>query len=206
MIIYLVRTFNILVVPLLLFIESNSFNDVKNKFLQLLTIKNCLVFILLALLFILPQLIYWKWAFGSYLPDTYPGEKFSNLLNPQIIPFLFAPHNGLLPYSPIFALLFIFLFIYPFIKKWEGVSILIFILVMTYLSTAWYTYAMGCGFGARNYVEYCAILSIPAALIIHKQLKHWIIKLLLIGVLIYPISVNITLTNNFDMCFFGKGD
>jgi hypothetical protein len=177
---------------------------VKNKFLQLLSIKNIVVFVLLAILFITPQLIYWKWAFGSLLPDTYPGETFSNLTNPQLIPFLFAPHNGLLPYSPVIAVFLIFLFVYPFYKKWEGIAILTFIVVMTYLSTAWYTYSMGCGFGARNFVEYCAVLSIPFALTIHNKLKHWIAKVILTSLLIYPILVNITLTNNFDMCFFGE--
>jgi hypothetical protein len=206
LVIYLVRPFNILFVPLIVFVDSISFSDVKSKFLQLLSVKNILFFVILAAIFISPQLIYWKWAFGSYLPDTYPGESFSNLLKPQIIPFLFAPHNGLIPYSPVFIVLLLFLFIYPFCKKWEGFSILIFIVLMTFLSTAWYTYAMGCGFGARNFVEYSAVLSIPFALVLHEKLKHWAFKILLFCILIYPISINITLTNNFDMCFFGKGD
>jgi len=206
LLIYLVRPFNILFVPLILFIDSTSFSDVKSKFLRLLSVKNILVFITLAILFVSPQLIYWQWAFGSYLPDTYPGESFSNLLKPQIVPFLFAPHNGLIPYSPVFVILLVFLVIYSFYKKWEGLPILLFILVMTYLSTAWYTYSMGCGFGARNFVEYSAVLSIPFAIVVHEKLKHWAFKIVLIALLIYPISVNITLTNNFDMCFFGKND
>ena len=206
LLIYLVRPLNVLYIPLALFIESTSFKNVKEKFLQVLTVKNILVFLVLAIILIIPQLIYWKWAFGSYLPDTYPGETFSNLLKPNVIPFLFAPHNGLIPYSPAIIIFLVCLFIYPFLCKWEGTAILVFILVMTYLSTAWYTYSMGCGFGARNFVEYAAILVVPFSITVNKLLKKWFLKLSLFAILIYPIMINLTLTTNFDMCFFGKHD
>jgi hypothetical protein len=204
--ILLVRPFNILLIPLVLFVGSGSWKEVLSKIKYFCSPGVLFLLLAVGLLFFLPQLIYWKWAYGTFLPDTYGEEGFSNLASPMVKAFLFAPRNGLILYSPLYGILFIFLLIYAAIDKFRGIATLVIVLLMIYLSSSWYTYAMGCGFGARNFVEYSTLLVLPVAFIIQKYIRHIALRIMLALISLVPIHINQKLSGTLDMCFFGKDD
>ncbi|MEM1000761.1 MAG: hypothetical protein AAGN35_27145, partial [Bacteroidota bacterium] len=55
-------------------------------------------------LFILPQLLYWKYAFGSWLTYSYGDEGFIYWNHPKLLQVWFSHQNGLFLYTPIMLL------------------------------------------------------------------------------------------------------
>ncbi len=204
--IILVRPLNTIVLPIILFLGINDKSEIFQRIKLLFTIKYLVPLVSIAVIFIIPQIMYYKWAFGSLLPDTYENEGFTYLSHPKLKEVLFAPLSGLLTYAPVTFLLFISIIIFCFIKKIEGIAILCIILLIIYLSASWHSYAMGCSFGARVFVEFSVLLIIPFAHVSKRYLTHWISKVLIIALIIYPINVTSSLARNFDVCFFGSSD
>jgi hypothetical protein len=131
--------------------------------------------ILTGLLVFLPQFIYWKYAWGSFIHYSYGGEGFTNWRNPAIVPVLFSPLNGLIPYSPIvlFMLAGIIIMIYKKINN--GILLLLLFALVTWITGSWHMWYFGGSYGSRPYVEYYAILSLGLGYLLFrlKLVKNW---------------------------------
>ncbi len=116
----------------------------------------------------MPQLLYWHYTTGSFITYSYGNEGFSNLFSPPILEVLFAPKNGLLPYS--LALIFMMIGLYFFIPSYRttGTYIALTFLTILYLTASWHDPQFGCGCGQRNFVEYYALLIFPLAFFMQK--------------------------------------
>lgn len=203
--IMLIRPINALFLPILFFLPSSEKFNIKNQINLFISVKNIAIAIVCFAVVATPQIVYWKFAYGEYFPDTYPNEKFSNLFSPTIIELFFAAKSGLFLYNPGYLLFFGILLYFAIRSKdmYFKVSLLIF-LILSYLTAAWYEYFFGCGFGNRNYVEYSVLLVYPIAIAFQKLSSRKFILSIYILTLIGSATVNIKLTESFDMCFFGK--
>jgi hypothetical protein len=202
--IVLIRPVNIIVLPVVFFLPMAP-GTLKDRLLLFIKPSRIIVAGLIAIAVFIPQIIYWKFAYGEYLPDTYPNESFVNKWHPHIKSLFFAAKSGIIPYNPIYLLVIPFV-IWLAIKSKEHYykTILFIYAALAYLCAAWYEYFFGCGFGNRNFAEYSVLLAFPIAWILSAL---WRRKLMLITFLIFSlacIGVNIKLTESFDMCFFGK--
>jgi hypothetical protein len=167
--------------------------------------KIVIAFLTISILF-LPQLIYLNYAFGSFFYNPYQGERFENWLQPKVLEVLFAPNNGLFVYSPILILSF-----WGIVrmknnidyKKWSLTILWAFMLV-TYMTASWWTYDFGCGFGARNFVEYSVLLVFPLAYLI--QHSQGATRYGLIGLVCAIAIWNTRLMYHYDKCWFGTSD
>ncbi len=170
-----------------------------------LTRKFMLTFLLFSFLMVLPQMLYWNWAFGSYLSYSYQGESFTNWKSPWLAEVLFAPNNGLIPYSPLYAFLLISV-IWMMLKK-QSFSVLIMVqfLVILYITSSWWIPCFGCGYGGRNFVEYLPLLAIALgyALTQIDQVKARYIIYPILGIL---VVYNLKLIYVYDECWFGAHD
>jgi hypothetical protein len=181
----------------------SSSDDLKSRFKMLFSVRPILTLAITFFIVFLPQFMYWKFAYGSFLADSYPGEGFTNISHPRIAAFLLSPHNGALLYCPLYAILFFciaFLF-----KPYRLMSVAYAAVVASviYLSASWYLFFFGCGFGARNLVEYSGALAFPLAWCFQnkRKLKYFISPLILVCVFL-----NLKLMANWDLCFWGKTD
>ena len=104
--IFLVRPANILFLAILPFLGLASFKDLQNRLRFIFKPINLVSYILLFIIVILPQLIYWRFISGSFLFYSYENEGFIYWNSPKIIGVLFSPNNGLLLYSPAYLLIF----------------------------------------------------------------------------------------------------
>jgi hypothetical protein len=165
-------------------------------------ISQTLLFLTAFSLLILPQLLYWNYAFGDPLTYSYGNESF-NWLNPQISTVLFAPKNGLFTYAP-FLLVPILCNLYFILKK-DKVSVIIFVLLflITYIYSCWWDPGFGCSFGARSYVEYISILSIPLYMLIFKM-HNRLLQFSFYALVILGVSFNLKMTYSYDGCFYGS--
>lgn len=155
-----------------------------------------------------PQLMYWKYASGSWFNYSYGNESFSNIWHPEIVKFWFSPNNGLLPYGPLWVLIALSLGIGAWKGKYPARLGLILFVGISYLFSSWHIWFFGCGFGSRNLVEYLVVFALPFAEWMQSVFakKRLVVKSGLI-LLVAGFSVlSLKLFNSYTKCFFGRDD
>ena len=137
-----------------------------------------------AFLAVLPQLIYWKSASGSFI--DVPGSRW-DFLNPHFR-VLFGWENGWFIYTPV-AIFFIagmfFMKKYPFYK-----SVLIFCLLSIYIVIAHHDWRYGATYSCRALSHIYPVFALPLAAFIERISIRWIRYVLIIPAL-YLIGVNL---------------
>ncbi len=140
-----------------------------------------LVFVLLG---ILPQLIYWKIASGSFVYDV--GSKWS-FLNP-FFRVLFGFEKGWFIYTPVtifFIVGMFFMKTYPFKK-----SVIWFCALNIWMVISWYDWRYGASYSSRALVQSYPVFALPfAALIEHVSKFRWRYSFYALG--LYLIFVNL---------------
>jgi hypothetical protein len=153
---------SVAVFPLL--IGVTSFSQFKEKILTIFGLKFFLLIgIILFVIPIFPQLLYWKIQSGQWLFFSYGNNERFYWFEPQFFNVLFSYRKGWLLYSPL-MLLSLLGFVQLF-KKNKAIfwSIIIYFLINLYLISAWWDWAFGGAFGMRALVQVSAVLIIPLA-------------------------------------------
>lgn len=116
-----------------------------------------------ALLPIFLQLVYYLYAYGSWLSYSYGNEGFSFLFSPKFLAVFFALGNGLFPYnSPLLFVVLGFAFFWKKQGKNQWPALALFILT-SFIYAAWWSVGLGCGFGHRGFVEFMPVFLFPFA-------------------------------------------
>lgn len=133
---------------------------------------------------ILPQLIYWKAATGSFLYDV--GSKWE-FLSPHFR-VLFGWEKGWFIYTPVTVFFILGLFFikeFPFKK-----SVIAFCLLNIYIIISWHDWRYGASYSCRALVQSYPVFALPLAAIIRQvNLKRW--RYLFYALGIYLIGVNL---------------
>ncbi len=151
----------------------------------------------------IPQFLYWKYAYGSYLAYSYGDEGFIYKYNPQIVHLWLSHDNGLLLYNPIYFLLLI-IFVLLIIKKHKpGMYVSLLFFLMSYVYASWHAVSYGCSYGQRNYVDLSIFwcLAIGFSFQLYDRLKK-IFRIILFILVIALSSFNLVLIYNYNKCFF----
>lgn len=109
----------------------------------------------------IPQLLYWKYASGHWLFDSYPNEAF-DFANAKIFSGLFSTQNGWLVYSPIMVLSLTGIIALLRKRDWLW-PVLLILPLHIYIAYSWWCWYYINGFGSRPMVELYALLAIPLA-------------------------------------------
>ncbi len=188
-----------------LFILFYDKQTLKNYVLHSLAKKLGLLVLLIGLVF-LPQLLYWNYAYGSLVVDTYQAETFSNWSNPKLLETLFSPNNGLFLYSPILIFTMIgglFMLYKKEYQKWVFAIGFSFVSIL-YMTASWWTYDFGCGFGSRNFVEYSVLFVFPIAYLLERSKQYKLVNYTIITMMVLIVVFITQLTYVYDECWFGK--
>lgn len=128
---------------------------------------------------LLPQLLYWKYATGSYLVFTY-GTKNEGFdwIDPHLWEILFSHQGGWLLYHPIMigAMVVLLRGAYtktPAFVDWR--TILLVWTIVWYSYASWWNWWLGGSFGHRGFVEYYAILALPFTAFVHSA-TQWSVR------------------------------
>ena len=202
--IVLIRPSNILLFPFLFCLDCNSSAEFIRRVKRFLSFRVILILLVSSFVVFLPQFLYWKYVFGSYITDSYQGFGFSNWKSPKILELWFSPNNGLFLYSPLYLAFIAGLLLMIKHKIRNGWVILITFLVATYIFASWFIFSFGCGFGSRNYVEFLVLFSLPLGYIYSLIPEFRIGKRYLIILLIFGLSIfNLRLVYTYNRCFQG---
>ncbi len=161
----LVRPSNIIVLLFFFLFGIFSLNTLKDR--TKLVFGKFHWFVLMGIAFFIvwiPQMLYWHSITGHWFVNSYPDEQFY-WGNPHFIDGLFSYRKGWLVYTPvmIFALLGI-PFLFKQLKEFSW-TILVYMVLATYIIVSWWCWWYGGSFGMRSFVDYYGILAIPMALL-----------------------------------------
>jgi hypothetical protein len=193
-----VRPVNALMLPaLLLFLPWSVIRGLPWHFWS-----KCIV---AAVLMLLPQLAYWNHVAGSPLHYSYGDEAFSNWSAPRLLSIWFAPHNGLVPYSPVVvvALAGIFL-MWRSRQKTNAVLLTAHFLLLSYVFSSWWMWTYGCGLGSRPFVEYLPFLALPLAHVVNHSFSNFSRPLPLVMTIAMLVLIVLAqkLTFSFGLCWY----
>jgi len=158
--IVMLRQSNALFPLIILFLDTNSWTEVRSRFMYFLRIKNLIWILLGAIVMLLPQLIYWNYAFERMVAYSYGDEGFK-WFSPKLIRTFFDPYNGLFIYMPIMALILFWMIQMARNRVQNGMLTLLSFVIISYIFSCWWAWWFGCAFGQRSYVEYLTLLSLP---------------------------------------------
>ncbi len=125
------------------------------------------------LVFLLPvfvQILYWKIYGGTWIRWSYGDEHFY-FNNPHTIEFLFSYRKGWLLYTPLMIFSIIGLFMLPKYAPKMKFSIPIILILAVFVLSSWWCWWFGGSYGSRAMVEFYAFLIFPLAAFINLVSK-----------------------------------
>jgi len=184
-VITLIRPTNIIIYFLFAFWGINSMSDLKTRFLYF--IKKYYIIPTLITLYIIPwipQMIFWKIQTGHLLYFSY-GESNEHFFfnNPQIFNILFSYWKGWYVYTPTMFIATIGLI--TLFKQNKGIAIIIaiYLAIMIYILSSWWSWWFGGGYGNRAFIDFYGIMSIPLATLIMYFIKKKYANIILLGII-----------------------
>jgi hypothetical protein len=195
-----VRPFNLVLIPAF-GLATVVFLRIPEEYALRKTGELILWTIPVTLIILMPQLFYYKHAFGTWLVDSYSGETF-NFAQPHLVEMFFSIPAGLFLYVPAFALLIWSVFYMAWIKPHKFGLFALFTLAFSYILASWHSWSYGCGFGIRPFVEWLPFFAIPFAAWIRRLSFRYSAVLFFFAVL---ISIyNLRMTYKWSGCWFGE--
>lgn len=160
----LIRPTNAVLLLFIFLYEVYTKTDLRERFsLMLQAWGKVIVAGLAAFVVFIPQLWYWYEMTGSVLRYSYVNESFKYWLQPKIAAVLFDVQNGLFLYSPMALLMVVGIILGIRRKDYQGPTLGIIFIIVTYLFASWWAWWFGGAFGHRCYVEFYALFAIPLA-------------------------------------------
>ncbi|MBS1635957.1 MAG: hypothetical protein JST26_08530 [Bacteroidetes bacterium] len=177
----LIRPTECLVLLFPLLINVATFRDFKDRLAFLAGLKwKLLLIILLFIIPILPQLIFWKVQTGQFFFFSYGSQEGFFFRDPKFYSVLFGYRKGWLLYTPImwFSVLGMVWMFFKWRKMFFAVTV--YFLVNLYLISSWWDWGYGGAYGMRALVHSYALLVIPFAFFIRSFImlgKQLILKI-----------------------------
>jgi hypothetical protein len=195
---FLIRPIDILFLSFILLFNVNSVKGLVGRFKLIWNYKTqAFVFLGFFLLMILPQLLYFKHIFGSFIYYSYSKEGFF-FLQPHLFDSVFSYRNGWLVYSPIMLLSLVgFFFIKRYSKQFLWFSPFAFLVYFYVISSWWCWWYVG--FGNRAFINAYPVLAIPLCAFISYALGKKIAVRIGLNVLVLTLIVfNIFQTYQYE--------
>lgn len=188
----LIRPTNIIILILIPFWKVGSWREFTNR-LVLLFKKWQHVFIM-AVFFVLvwsPQFAYWKFVSGQFFYFSY-GERDDTFFwsNPQISKILFSYEKGWFVYTPLMLFAILGLITLKCRKIKLTIPILIYVFVMIYVLSSWWSWWYGGAFGQRSMVDFYGLMAIPLAAFIEYGFRKKVLKNITIVSVVLLIAFN----------------
>lgn len=123
------------------------------------------------------QFIYYKMASGQFIVDTY-GEEGFNFLDPHFIDILFSYKKGLFVYTPMLLLSLAGIFFLWKRNRFQTISLGLFLVILTYVLSSWWSWWYGGSFSSRAFVEYIPLFAILLGIMLQDMKKiylRWVV-------------------------------
>lgn len=120
---------------------------------------------LIAIAVFLTPVLLWKGQTGHYFVYSYGVHKF-NFTDPAFFNNLFSYRKGLFVYTPLAFIALFGLMPLAFKHRFRFVWMIAFVLLLSYLLSAWSWWWYGTTFGQRSYFDHFAVLAILLSILL----------------------------------------
>lgn len=169
--IFMCRNTNILFVLTYVFYGVRDWKTLKARTVKILQPRRAVPIILTGCVTIFPQLLYWHAATGHWFLYSYGSESFY-WLSPQLGNFLFSVRKGMFFWNPVLLLAPIGMIIAYKKREKLYTGLMIFFLLIMYVSSAWWMWFYGGSFGQRVVVDFMCLFAVFIAVLL-DGLEKW---------------------------------
>ena len=147
-----------------------SWTTFVEKIKLIISLKSKLILVIIIFLLpILPQLLYWKIYTGSWFYFSYTKEGFF-WGDPQIWEVLFSYRKGWFLYTPLMLLSIVGMFFYN-TKELKFIT-WVYFLIGLYILSSWWCWWYGGSYGARALIDFYPLLGFPLCFVFQKFSKN----------------------------------
>jgi hypothetical protein len=202
----LIRPTNIVVLALLFLWNVDSFSSFVSRVRETMSLRNVSALIVISTLVFLPQVMYWKYAYGHYLEYTYTGETFSNWSRPKLPEVWFSTLNGLFLYSPLYLVVVAGMGYMIFSRIRNGLLVAFVFLLVSYLCGSWWCWYFACSYGQRSFIDFLPLFAIPLGYLVSRVADTWKeIPRAVFMIAVFAMAwYNIRMSVSFNHCFYGS--
>lgn len=170
--IFMCRNTNILFVLTYVFYGVTDCKTLKERAVTILKPGRAVPIVLAGCVSIFPQLLYWHIATGHWFVYSYGSNESFYWLAPQIWNFLFSVRKGLFFWSPILLLAVVGIIAAYRMRGRLYTGLVVFFVVIVYVSSAWWFWSYGGSFGQRVAVDFMCLFTIFIACVFDR-LEGW---------------------------------
>ena len=200
---FIIRMNNLVIFPFLVLFTFKKYDTLAEYVSEKVALIKQIIIptILFCIIAYIPQALYNRFIFGSFIAESYPNESFLYLKNPFIAEVFLSPSCGLLLYSPLlFIPLCYFLKIKTLTDKINNVLILLILMVFSYMYGSWWCYTLGCSFGYRTFTEHLPLFIITGLFMI-SYLSGFINRNIIFAFSILSVFYTLKLMLGFNNCW-----
>ncbi len=187
-----IRPTDIICISIPLLYNVYSLDTIRQKFRFIRqNVPNLLLLSLVAVVPLIPQMLFWKAITGHYIFYSYGDQSF-DWQHPKIIEGLFHYSNGWLPYTPLMILALLGLLCYRRIRQWAWCTWLL-LPAYSYIIYSWYCYRYINGLGSRPMIHLYPLLALAFVAFLQwtAQRRLWL-KVAVGAVALFFVSLNIS--------------
>lgn len=166
--IFLCRNTNVVFVITYIFYGVRNWETLKQRFMTILKPKRAVPIVLTGIVTLLPQLLYWHAATGHWFVYSYGADEPFYWLAPQIGNFLFSVRKGLFFWSPVLLLAVVGILAAYKSRKQLYVGLVIFLVLIIYISSAWWCWYYAGAFGQRVAVDFMCLFAVFIACVFDR--------------------------------------
>lgn len=164
--IFMVRNTNVLFVLTYIFYGIYDRNTLKKRFFTVIAPKRAVPIIVTGVLAIMPQMAYWHTVTGKWFVYSYGENEPFYWGSPEIFNFLFSVRKGMFFWCPFLLLGVIGIFYARKKAKKYYLGLVSFLVVIIYLSSAWWCWYYGGSFGQRVAIDFFCVFAVFTAYIL----------------------------------------
>ncbi len=146
-----------------------------------------------ALLCVVPQIAYWLYTTGHMVYYSYGGESF-DFRHPHLREGLFGYVNGFFAYAPVMFLAVAGIPVLFFRRTNLLLPLLVILPIHIYVIYSWWCWFYINGIGSRPMIEMYALLALPMAAFIQWAGSVKIIRVIIIGLLLFCTAQQLMFT------------
>lgn len=183
--IYLIRPFNIAIVAFLWFFidDWGSVFAILKKHARTLLVSMLLFFLTISI-----QNILWFIQCREFFLWPYSHEGFY-FTHPEFFRVLFGFRKGLFVYTPLIGISLLGLMVLLWKNKVRFLIAISFLIIITYLLSAWWCWSYSDGFGMRPFIDFYVVFILLFALLLHN-VRVWA-KWGLVVLSMFPLGLNL---------------
>lgn len=166
--IFLCRNTNVVFVVTYLFYGVKNWETLKKRVITILKPSRVVPIVLTGVATLFPQLLYWYSQTGHWVVYSYGEDEPFYWLAPEVGNFLFSVRKGLFFWSPILLLAVVGIFLAYRKRKQLYTGLVAFLLIIVYISSAWWCWYYAGSFGQRVAVDFMCLFAVFIAVVFDR--------------------------------------